>query len=142
MFKIVKYKQRSFYIPSHCIHAYLELVQSTEITAGVMVMKFTQHALVLATCATKFFCRERNNDTKRKERDDQCLLIENHLRNFSFNLKIRMKSFQLKHLKFHVLKYIFLKSQFFKDNMLFNKIHCWKLPTSDLHDSLIFEKTI
>lgn len=57
MFKIVKYKQRSFYIPSHCIHAYLELVQSTEITAGVMVMKFTQHALVLATCATKFFCQ-------------------------------------------------------------------------------------
>lgn len=112
MFKIVKYK-RSFYIPSHCIHAYLELVQSTEITAGVMVMKFTQHALVIATCATKFFCRERNNDTKRKERDDQCLLIENHLRNFSFNLKIRMKSFQLKQLKFHVLKYIFLKSQFF-----------------------------
>lgn len=48
MFKIVKYK-RSFYIPSHCIHAYLELVQSTEITAGVMVMKFTQHALVIAT---------------------------------------------------------------------------------------------
>lgn len=112
MFKIVKYK-RSFYIPSHCIHAYLELVQSTEITAGVMLMKFTQHALVLATCATKFFCRERNNDTKRKERDDQCLLIENHLRNFSFNLKIRMKSSQLKQLKFHVLKYIFLKSQFF-----------------------------
>lgn len=110
MFKIVKYK-RSFYIPSHCIHAYLELVQSTEITAGVMVMKFTQHALVIATCATKFFCRERNNDTKRKERDDQCLLIENHLRNFSFNLKIRMKSFQLKQLKFHVSKItIFLRT--------------------------------